>query len=76
MTKDTLLMLIGAFIALLPFLGFPNSWDTVLLVISGACVIALGIAVRRGERPARVSKPAPRPVSPSPVTSEEGGYVA
>ncbi len=47
MTKDTLLMLVGGLVALLPFLGFPNAWDTVILVFLGACVIALGIAVRR-----------------------------
>ena len=47
MTLDALIMLLGAFVALLPFLGFPNDWDTVLLLISGICIVALGIAVRR-----------------------------
>lgn len=49
MTIDTLIMLSGAFVALLPFLGFPNSWDTVLFVIVGIVVIGLGIVVRRKE---------------------------
>lgn len=37
----------GAFVALLPFLGFPNSWDTVLLFLAGILVVALGIVARR-----------------------------
>ena len=51
MRKDVMIMLWGAFVAFLPFLGFPNSWDAVLMVIAGVCVISLGIAVRRGNRP-------------------------
>ena len=47
MTLDTLIMLSGAFVAVLPFLGFPNSWDTVLFFSAGILVIALGIVVRR-----------------------------
>ncbi len=47
MTLDTLIMLIGAFIILEPQLGFPASWDTLILSVAGVCVIALGIAVRR-----------------------------
>ena len=47
MTLDTIIMLLGAFIAILPFLGFPASWDTVLFFLAGIAVIALGIAVRR-----------------------------
>ncbi|MDP3645712.1 MAG: hypothetical protein Q8R25_01360 [bacterium] len=47
MTLDALIMLFGAFVALLPFLGFPNDWDTVLLLITGIVIVALGIAVRR-----------------------------
>lgn len=47
MTLDSLIMLSGVFVAILPFLGFPNSWDSVILFILGAFVIALGIVVRR-----------------------------
>lgn len=49
MTLDTLIMLAGAFVAALPFLGFPASWDTWLLVIAGLVIIGLGIVVRRKE---------------------------
>ncbi len=47
MTIDALIMLAGAFVAGLPFLGFPNSWDTVFFSIAGVFIIALGIVVRR-----------------------------
>jgi len=51
MTIDTLIMLSGAFVALLPFLGFPSRWDQFLLLAIGIFIIALGIVVRRkGER--------------------------
>lgn len=47
MTIDALIMFAGTFVAMLPFLGFPNSWDTFLLLFAGVFVIALGIVVRR-----------------------------
>lgn len=47
MTLDTLIIGSGAFVALLPFLGFPNSWDTTLLFLAGIFVVGLGINVRR-----------------------------
>ena len=47
MTLDALIMLSGGFVAVLPFLGFPNSWDSVLLFLAGIFIIGLGIVVRR-----------------------------
>lgn len=47
MTLDTLIMIAGGFVATLPFLGLPNSWDTVLLFCAGVGIVALGILVRR-----------------------------
>lgn len=47
MTLDTLILFAGAFVAALPFLGFPNSWDKVLLLLVGVFIVALGIVVRR-----------------------------
>jgi len=47
MTLDAVIMLTGAFVAVLPFLGFPTSWDTVFFFLAGVLVIALGIIVRR-----------------------------
>ena len=50
MTIDSLIMLSGAFVAVLPFLGFPNSWDGVFFFLAGIFVISLGIVVRRRGR--------------------------
>ncbi len=50
MTKDVLLILLGGFTAFLPFLGFPNSWDTIIFVILGMSVVFVGIAVHRSSR--------------------------
>jgi membrane protein implicated in regulation of membrane protease activity len=55
MTLDTLIMLAGTLVALLPFLGLPTSWDTIIFFVLGILVIALGIAVRR--RTSREARP-------------------
>lgn len=47
MTLDALIMLAGALVALLPFLGFPTAWDTVMFFALGVFTVALGIVVRR-----------------------------
>lgn len=47
MSLDTLIMLAGAFVLIEPQLGFPNSWDTVLMSLAGVFIVGLGIAVRR-----------------------------
>lgn len=49
MTIDTLIMLSGAFVALLSFLGLPAAVDTILFVLAGVVIIGLGIIVRRKE---------------------------
>ena len=49
MTLDALIMFAGAFVAVLPFLGFPNSWNAVFFTLAGIFIIGLGIAVRRRE---------------------------
>ena len=47
MTLDALIMLVGAIVAVLPFLGFPHSWLQWLLLAAGVLVFFLGIVVRR-----------------------------
>lgn len=47
MSKDLLIIALGAWVALLPFLGFPNRWDTWILVASGALIILLMFLLRR-----------------------------
>ncbi len=51
MQKDVLIMIAGLLVGILPFLGFPNSWDAIIFVALGVCIIALGVSVRRGNRP-------------------------
>ena len=47
MTLDALIMLVGALVAAMPFLGFPHSVSRWLLFFAGILVFALGIVVRR-----------------------------
>lgn len=47
MTLDTVIMLFGAFVALLPFLQLPQDWTAFFTTIAGIVVIGLGIVVRR-----------------------------
>ncbi len=67
MTIDALIMLAGAFVAVLSFLGFPNTWDTFFLLLAGIFIIALGIVVRRrlGRIP-KTSQPEEQPVASMP----------
>lgn len=59
MTLDTIIMLAGALVALLPFLGFPEGWDKVLFFLLGALVIGLGVAVRRRSRSTSIDSSSP-----------------
>lgn len=47
MTLDTLIIITGAAVAALPFLGFPSTWDKVIFLVLGVTVLSLGIALRR-----------------------------
>ena len=51
MTLDALIMLAGGFVLIEPQLGFPATWDRILLTCAGILIIALGIAVRRRGTP-------------------------
>ncbi len=71
-TLDALIMLSGALIAVLPFLGFPLSWDNIFLVVLGVLVITLGIIVRRRglNRTTAVTKANGTYMESSPPTNE------
>jgi hypothetical protein len=47
MTLDTVIMLLGALVAALPFLQFPQDWTNFFAFLAGIIIIGLGIAVRR-----------------------------
>ena len=46
MRKELAVMLLGAWIALEPFLGFPRSWDEPMLLVSGLLLVLLGFLLR------------------------------
>ena len=46
MSKEAGIVALGIWLAILPFLGFPGSWRTVFVFLSGAGVAALGFLVR------------------------------
>ncbi len=51
MSLDALIMLFGALVAVMPFLGFTVNMQMWIFFILGIIIIGLGIAVRRrGER--------------------------
>jgi membrane protein implicated in regulation of membrane protease activity len=41
MRKERTLLILGLWVAILPSLGFPNSWRTVLFVITGIALMYL-----------------------------------
>lgn len=47
MTFDAVIMAFGAFVAILPFLQFPQDWTSFFSFVAGIVIIGLGIAVRR-----------------------------
>jgi hypothetical protein len=49
MGRDMFIMLLGIWIAILPFLGFPGSWDRIFFLISGIILISIGISLRRSK---------------------------
>jgi hypothetical protein len=42
MRKEKTLFIIGLWVIVLPFLGFPSSWKKVLFVLTGIALIYLG----------------------------------
>jgi hypothetical protein len=46
MSKGTIIILIGLFTAFLPFTGFPTNIKTVLAILFGLSIMALGFLAR------------------------------
>lgn len=42
MRKEKTIFIIGLWLIVLPFLGFPGSWKTVILVLTGIALVYLG----------------------------------
>ncbi|MDO8518283.1 MAG: hypothetical protein Q7S26_03275 [bacterium] len=66
MSKETSIIVLGVWVVIVPYLGVPASWRTVLLVLSGAAIATLGFLLR-GE--AMTSGPLPRKTRGGRVSS-------
>jgi VIT1/CCC1 family predicted Fe2+/Mn2+ transporter len=72
MSKEMSIILLGVWVVVVPYLGVPSSWRTVLLVVSGVTILVLGLLLR-GEsivRGTRKHRGAPPFVENSPEMSE------
>jgi len=47
MSKDAIVIVLGLVVAAMPFLGFPSTWETVLLVALGVSIAVLVFLFRR-----------------------------
>lgn len=47
MKRESLVFLLGAIVASVPFLGIPNDMRRIMLVVAGAFLIVLGYQLRR-----------------------------
>jgi hypothetical protein len=59
MPKSKIILVIGVFVALLPFLGFPQSWESFFEAASGISIVLLSVLIsidRRLSLKARVQK--------------------
>ena len=52
MSKEMTVIALGVWVAVVPYLGVPGSWRTVILVLSGLAIAAAGFLLR-GEAIAR-----------------------
>lgn len=64
MSRNSILILLGTFIVLAPFIGLPISAWRILEVVLGACVLGLGLSLR-----AREARHARQGAAPAQVTS-------
>lgn len=55
MRKEKTLLIIGLWVVVLPFLGFPSSWRAILYVLTGICLMYLSYLFYE-ETKARLSK--------------------
>lgn len=47
MSKDIVIIVLGIWIAIVPFLGFPGLWETIIYVVSGLGVVLMTFLLRR-----------------------------
>ncbi|MBL7045796.1 MAG: hypothetical protein ISR99_02090 [Parcubacteria group bacterium] len=47
MSKDPIILILGVVVAVVPFLGFPGTFESVIFVLSGAAIAILAFLIRR-----------------------------
>lgn len=47
MSKETIISLLGLYLIILPFLGFPQTWKTVMFILIGTSLVFLGYILRQ-----------------------------
>jgi hypothetical protein len=57
MRYRNIIVFLGFVIVVIQFLGFPQSWDEIFYVASGALIIAFGYLAGKDRRPVHVSVP-------------------
>jgi hypothetical protein len=58
MGKGTLVIFLGAWVALQPFLGLPLAWDNSILALLGISLVGLGVILRRDSMARRARRQA------------------
>lgn len=47
MSKDLVVIVLGLWVAAMPFLGFPGLWETAIFVVSGLAIAILMFMIRQ-----------------------------
>jgi hypothetical protein len=48
MSKEMTIIVLGVWVIVVPYLGFPTSWKTVIFFVTGVLVVYLGFSLRAG----------------------------
>ena len=72
MHKSRVIPLIGFFIALLPVLGFPHSWELFFQVVGGLSIVLLSVLISIDKRLMRKAKAERRHISMKTRTEDVG----
>lgn len=47
MSRESLIITLGLFVLIVPFLGFPQRWENIALALFGALIMFVGFLLRR-----------------------------
>ena len=56
MRRARMLLILGVFVAILPFLGFPHSWKEILTTLSGITLICASYMLYKEARKKEIKK--------------------